>query len=86
VLWIAIEATTIVTPSWSDSAGPRGRRAAWKYVVICSTGIALALLGALLLNYGAQHTPTKPGLDLVGLLAAAHSLDPAVTKIAWRCW
>ncbi|MFC0430727.1 proton-conducting transporter membrane subunit [Kutzneria buriramensis] len=82
-LWIAIEATTIVTAFLVGQRRTRAAvEAAWKYVVICSTGIALALLGALLLNYAAQHTPVRPGLNLVGLIAAAHTLDPAVTKIA----
>ena len=56
--------------------------AAWKYVIICSTGIALALLGTFLLNYAAQHAPTPTGLDWVGLTAAAPDLDPGVTRIA----
>jgi hydrogenase-4 component F len=79
VLWVAIEATTIVT---AFLVGQRRTRpaveAAWKYVVICSTGIALALLGTLLLNYAAHGT----GLDLATLAANARGLDPSVTRIA----
>jgi hydrogenase-4 component F len=51
-------------------------------VIICSTGIALALLGTFLLNYAAQHAPRPAGLDWVGLTAAAPALDPGVTRIA----
>lgn len=83
VLWVAIEATTIVT---AFLVGQRRTRtaieAAWKYVVICSTGIALALLGTFLLNFAAQHALGTPGLDLAALAHAAHSLDPGVTRIA----
>jgi len=56
--------------------------AAWKYVVICSTGIALALLGTLILNYAATNTPAQAGLNLAELTATAHSLDQPVTRIA----
>lgn len=83
VLWVAVEATTVVT---AFLVGQRRTRtaieAAWKYVVICSTGIALALLGTFLLNFGAQHSPTAPGLDLAGLAHGAHGLDSGVTRIA----
>jgi hydrogenase-4 component F len=83
VLWVAVEATTIVT---AFLVGQRRTRtaieAAWKYVVICSTGIALALLGTFLLNFAAQHAPGAPGLDLAALAQAAHGLDPGVTRIA----
>ncbi|WP_236794993.1 proton-conducting transporter membrane subunit [Amycolatopsis sp. GM8] len=79
VLWVAIEATTIVT---AFLVGQRRTKtaleAAWKYVVICSTGIALALLGTLLLNYAAHGT----GLGLAALTAGAHDLDPGVARIA----
>ncbi|MFI9387736.1 proton-conducting transporter membrane subunit [Kutzneria sp. NPDC052558] len=83
VLWIAIEATTIVTAFLVGQRRTRSAvEAAWKYVVICSTGIALALLGTLLLNYAARHSPGAPGLDWAGLVAGAHALDPGVTRIA----
>lgn len=87
VVWVAIEATTICT---AFLVGQRRTRpaveAAWKYVVICSTGIALALLGTLILNYAASHTagpsPEPPGLDLAALVRVAPGLDPGVTRIA----
>jgi hydrogenase-4 component F len=83
VLWVAVEATTIVT---AFLVGQRRTRhaveAAWKYVVICSTGIALALLGTFLLNFAAQHAPGAPGLDLAALTRHAAGLDPGVTRIA----
>lgn len=83
VLWVAVEATTIVT---AFLVGQRRTRqaveAAWKYVVICSAGIALALLGTFLLNYAARHAPGAPGLDLAALTQHAAGLDPGVTRIA----
>ena len=83
VVWVAIEATTIVTAFLVGQRRTRAAvEAAWKYVVICSTGIALALLGTLLLNYASAHAPGAAGLDLATLTAGAHGLDPGVTRIA----
>ncbi|WP_163507219.1 proton-conducting transporter membrane subunit [Fodinicola acaciae] len=83
MLWVAIEATTIVTAFLVGQRRSRAAvEAAWKYVVICSVGIGLALLGIILLNYASGHTGHPAGLDWVGLASSAHSLDPGVTRIA----
>ena len=73
--------------SWSASAAPAAPvEAAWKYVVICSAGIALALLGTFLLNYAAQHTTATPaGLDWAGLTAAAPRPGPRGDPDRGRC-
>jgi len=84
VLWVAIEATTIVT---AFLVGHRRTRtsveAAWKYVVICSAGIALAFLGTVLIYYAARQAGIAEAwaLDWPTLLARAHRLDPAVTRL-----
>ena len=83
VAWVAIEATTIVTAFLVGLRRTRAAvEAAWKYVVICSAGIALALLGLVLLNYAAQQTGSGAGLDWARLVGVAPSLDPGVTRIA----
>jgi hydrogenase-4 component F len=83
VTWIAIEGTTIVTAFLVGQRRTRAAvEAAWKYVVICSAGIALALLGLLLLNAAAAHAGTGASLDWARLAATAPRLDPAVTRIA----
>ncbi|GAB2864419.1 proton-conducting transporter transmembrane domain-containing protein [Lentzea nigeriaca] len=83
VLWVAIEATTIVTAFLVGQRRTRAAvEAAWKYVVICSAGIALALMGTIVLNHASVHSGHEAGLDLAGLAAAASGLDPAVTRIA----
>jgi hydrogenase-4 component F len=82
VVWVAVEATTIVTAFLvGQDRSRRSVEAAWKYVVICSVGIALAFLGMILLNYASEQTPTPAGLDWVALAAGAHDLDPGVTRI-----
>ena len=83
VVWVAVEATTIVTAFLVGQGRSRASvEAAWKYVVICSVGIALAFLGMILLNYASAHTRAPAELDWVRLTAGASDLDPGVTRIA----
>jgi hydrogenase-4 component F len=85
VMWVAIEATTVAT---AFLVGHRRTRAAleatWKYVVICSVGIALAFLGTVLIYFASLHAGATSGdaLNIDVLLAHARDLDPAVTRLA----
>ncbi|MGH3642241.1 MAG: proton-conducting transporter membrane subunit [Mycobacterium sp.] len=85
VIWVAIEATTVIT---AFLVGHRRTRTAleatWKYVIICSVGIAMAFLGTILLYFAARHAGADSGhaLNLDVLIAHASGLDPAVTRLA----
>lgn len=85
VIWVAIEATTVVT---AFLVGHRQTRTAleatWKYVIVCSVGIVVAFLGTVLLYYAAQHAglPAGQALNLDVLTAHAAGLDPGVTRLA----
>jgi hydrogenase-4 component F len=85
VLWAAIEATTIVT---AFLVGHRRSRASleatWKYVMICSVGIALAYLGTVLVYYASQQAGVggHGSLDWTVLVAHADQLDPGVMRVA----
>ncbi|MDT0447984.1 proton-conducting transporter transmembrane domain-containing protein [Streptomyces hesseae] len=84
VVWIAIEATTILTAFLVGHRRTRASvEAAWKYVLICSAGIALAFLGTVLLYYAARRAgiPEASALDWPALAARAGELDPAVTRL-----
>lgn len=84
VLWVAIEATTIVTAFLVGHRRTRASvEAAWKYVVICSAGIALAFLGTVLVYYAARQAgvPEASALDWPTLVAHADRLDPSVTRL-----
>ncbi|MEP6817180.1 MAG: proton-conducting transporter membrane subunit [Marmoricola sp.] len=86
VLWAAIEATTIVTAFLVGHRRSRGSvEATWKYVMICSVGIALAYLGTICVYYAARQTsiPAHGALDWTQLAAHAHELDPGVMRIAF---
>lgn len=70
-MWVAIEATTVTTTFLvGHSRHRRALEASWKYVVICSVGIALALLGTILIYFAALH-PT--GTIAVGDAATSHA-------------
>lgn len=86
VLWAAVEATTIVTAFLVGHRRSRGAvEATWKYVIICSVGIALAYLGTILVYYAARQTsiPAHAALDWTQLAAHANELDPGVMRIAF---
>jgi hydrogenase-4 component F len=76
LMWVAIEATTLSTgPLLYFNHNPRSIEATWKYLLIGSVGIALALLGSFFLGYSALHAGIESSLLLgdVRLHAAALS-------------
>jgi hydrogenase-4 component F len=63
LLWIAIEATTLASaPLIYFHRHHRSLEATWKYLLICSVGIALALLGNFFLGVAAAK-PGSPALS-----------------------
>jgi hydrogenase-4 component F len=84
VVWVAVEATTIATAFLVGHRRTRGSlEASWKYVVICSVGIALAFLGTVLLYFASLHAGGTGGaLDIDVLTARASHLDPGVVRVA----
>lgn len=87
VMWIAIEATTLASAFLVGFYNnKRAIEAAWKYLIICSVGIAFAMLGIVLLYYSSTVTQigTKiSGLNWSFLLQNAMALDPSILKIAF---
>ncbi|SON63707.1 Hydrogenase-4 component B [Mycobacterium simulans] len=85
VVWVAIEATTVIT---AFLVGHRRTRTAleatWKYVVICSVGIAVAFLGTVLLYFAARcaGAPGAHALNFDMLAAQSGHLDPGVARLA----
>lgn len=68
LLWVAMEATTLVSaPLIYFHRHHRSLEATWKYLLICSVGIALALLGTFFLAIAA-YTPTCETSLLLGTL------------------
>jgi len=80
LLWVAVEATTLVSaPLIMFHRSKRSMEAMWKYLLICSVGIALALLGTMFLAVASPHG----ALDLKSLLVAGDTIKPGWFKAAF---
>jgi len=84
VLWMGIGCTTLATaPLIYFHRHRRSLEATWKYLMICSVGIAIALLGNILLAF-AFHVPGLPhSLHLPDLLLAAPQAQSSWLKAAF---
>lgn len=75
LLWLAIETTTLaMAPLVYFNRNARSIEATWKYMLICSIGIALALLGILFLAYSTVVAGLTPSLILEPLIRYAPGL------------
>jgi hydrogenase-4 component F len=85
LMWVAVEATTLASaPLIYFHRNGRSLEATWKYLVICSVGIALALLGNFFLAVAARGTAGhNVPLTIEALLAQAQHLDPVWLKAAF---
>jgi hydrogenase-4 component F len=94
-MWVAVEATTITTTFLiGHRRSDRALEASWKYIIICSVGIALAFLGTVLVYFAALHPVGRATglsgaqlhgagvLDWTSLIAVSHHLDPGVMRLA----
>jgi hydrogenase-4 component F len=57
----------------------------WKYLIICSVGVAFAFMGTLLAGAAANglHLPPSQALLWTNLLQDATRLDPVLSKVAF---
>lgn len=85
LLWVAIEATTIVSALLVGFYRTKAAlEAAWKYLVLCTVGITFALFGVLLTYYASLHAlGEEAGLNWTALVAHANQLDPGLIKLAF---
>src|SRR5438046_5423423 len=90
LMWVAIEGTTLASVFLVNFEGTRASvEAAYKYLLICSVGIAIAFVGTVLVYYAeavrgqglAEHVPQ--GLRWTALLALAPALSPRVLQLAF---
>jgi hydrogenase-4 component F len=81
VMWIAIEATTLASaPLIYTHRSPASLEATWKYVLICSVGIALALLGSVLIDFAMEVGGVDVPVAFSSLTEVAQRLDPLWLK------
>ncbi|MEK6776762.1 MAG: hydrogenase 4 subunit F [bacterium] len=87
LMWIAIEATTIVS-ALLIGLGVTKRElaieAAWKYIILCTVGITFALLGIFITYYASTAViGTLGALNWTVLKSIASQLNPATMKLAF---
>ena len=85
LMWVGVEATTLASaPLIYFHRHHRSLEATWKYLLICSVGIALALLGNFFVAVAARSTgETAIHMTIDDLTAHAGSLNPLWLKAAF---
>ena len=76
LMWVALETTTIsMAPLIYFNRNARSIEATWKYLLICSVGVALALIGLYFLAYATIVAQVEPSLLLDDLVRDAGKLS-----------
>ena len=88
LLWIMMEGTTLASALLVGFYNTEGAvEAGWKYLIVCTVGIAFALFGTIVLYLAAVNAGMSPvlALDWVSLMNAAPriGLDPHLVKLAF---
>jgi len=86
LMWVGLESTTVATAFLvSLHRTPRSLEATWKYIIVCSVGIALAFMGTLLMAAAASRVPGGELQPLMWsrLVEIAGTLDPSSARIAF---
>ncbi len=86
LLFILVEAATLASVVLVPIEGrTEGLEAGWRYVIISSLGITVALVGALFLFYSASALPGSAQSHLAWpfLLAHAHQLAPTALRLGF---
>lgn len=84
LLWVAMEACTLsAAPLIYFNRNSLSIEATWKYLLVGSVGIALALLGTFLLGYAVLCGGTEPSLLLSDLVQSAPSMSRSWLHVAY---
>lgn len=86
IMWVAIEATTVVSVLMvSIYRTGSSLEAAWKYLILGSVGIALALFGTMMTYYASSSIAGDDGNRLLWthLSTISAQLDPDVMRLAF---
>jgi hydrogenase-4 component F len=84
-LWIAIEATTLSSaPLVYFERNKHALEATWKYLIVCSVGIAFALLGTVFIFAASQRgTSIEATLNVTELIAHASVLNFPLLRLGF---
>ncbi|MEO8455902.1 MAG: hydrogenase 4 subunit F [Sphingomicrobium sp.] len=86
LMWVAIELATLTTVLMVGIyRTPQALEAAWKYFILGSVGIALALFGTILIYMAARPVVGEGPNGMVWTILMTHaaSLDPALLNLAF---
>jgi hydrogenase-4 component F len=86
LMWVAIELATLTTVVMVGIyRTPEALEAAWKYFILGSVGIALALFGTIVVYFAAQPVVGQgpPAMAWTVVMASAQYLDPALLNLAF---
>lgn len=84
MLWVAIEMTTLVSAFLVGFYNNKASvEAAWKYIIICSVGIILALLGTILFSFALSASGGVKSLNWSNMVAASGTMDKNMVKLAF---
>jgi hydrogenase-4 component F len=84
LMWVAMEATTLVSaPGLYFNHNARSLEATWKFLLIGSVGIALALLGSFFLAYSSLKAGLESTLLFDQLIKDAPRLSPPWLRAAF---
>lgn len=86
IMWVGIEATTLITAFLiCIHVSRESLEAMWKYILICSVGVAFAFMGTLLVAASAKGTSPSIANTLLWttLRTNAAYLDPVLIKAAF---
>ena len=84
LMWVALETTTIsMAPLIYFNRNARSIEATWKYLLICSVGVALALIGIYFLAYSTIVAGVEPSLLLDDLIRDAGKLSSSWVHAAF---
>src|SRR5574342_610106 len=86
IMWIAIEGSTLSAALLIGFERTKAAlEAGWKYVILSSVGIALALFGTILVYYSSEHVlgVSSEALRWSELYRVAEGLDSGAIKVAF---
>jgi hydrogenase-4 component F len=86
IVWVGVEATTLLTAFLiCTRVSPSSLEATWKYLIMCSVGVAFAFIGTLLVaaSAGLSHLAAGDALLWTHLRAVGANLDPATLKMGF---
>ena len=84
VMWVGIEATTLLSAFLiCIHPSPAALEATWKYLLMCSVGVALAFAGILLLAAASTSLSGQDTLLWTSLMNPSVTLNPMLVKVAF---